>query len=144
MMNRYYCLNEEEFMEAQACLLLAYQQGLIDQPGIEGVEIRRLAKKIEPYGLSSFSPPAYLQYELTRFRLDFVSENEVIQQNHNYSKISEERKRGYYKEHPQLFTRYHGDFFSYKEVAMIIEKRIREEEYNELIQNLLCQFDTRS
>ena len=38
-----------------------------------------------------------------------------------------------------LFGRYQGDFFSYEEVAQMIENRLREDVYDRLVQNLLCE-----
>ena len=34
-------------------------------------------------------------------------------------------------------------FFSYEEVEQIIEKRLREEVYDRLVQEILCRFDKR-
>ena len=51
--------------------------------------------------------------------------------------ITEEQKRAFYEENRDLFTRSAGDSFAYGEVSMIIEKRIREQEYENIIQDLL-------
>lgn len=91
------------------------------------------------YGPVSFSKPAYLQYELTRYRLDFVTESRASGQNYPYREVTEAEKRRFYREHPQLFTRYAGDRFSYHETEMIIEKWIREMEYEQNIRDILCQ-----
>ena len=148
-MNQFYAMNAQEFKEAQAALQVAKMLGLIEHADFEALEQRRETKNKEiqiklkqgeiVYGLTYYSAPAYLQYELTRFRLDFVVGAAPIRNHYRYRAITEKEKRSFYLENPDLFTRYHGDSFSYEEVEMIIEKRLREAEYNELIQNLLCQ-----
>ena len=79
-MNRKYCLDKKEWEEAQAALLLAKQFGLIEDAGIEALEKRRAKKNKENslYGVRFYSPAMYLQYELTRFKLDFVQPSEQI------------------------------------------------------------------
>ena len=85
----------------------------------------------------NFSVPAYIQYELTRFRLDFVSEKPLIKRSYNYSTITSKDMVSFWNGHRELFTRYQGDSFSYDEVATVIKKRIREKEYEQEIQNIL-------
>ena len=131
----------------QACLEFAAQLGQIADDTLEAVERRRilenekrkelLEKGITVYGLSNFSVPAYIQYELTRFRLDFVAEKALIKRSYNYSMITSKDMISFWNEHRELFTRYQGDSFSYDEVAMVIRKRIREKEYEQEIQNIL-------
>lgn len=147
MMNDYNFMNEEEMKYVQACLGFAVQLGQIADESLEAVERRRilenekrkelLEKGITVYGLSNFSVPAYIQYELTRFRLDFVSEKDLIKRSYNYSTITSKDMASFWNEHRELFTRYQGDSFSYDEVAMVIRKRIREKEYEQEIQNIL-------
>ena len=77
-----YCLTPEEERYAKACLTLAKRWGLIDDDSFSALEGRRTAKNAQAekaerdgkpvYGTRHFSAPAYLQYELTRFKLDFV------------------------------------------------------------------------
>ena len=93
------------------------------------------------YGPEHFSLPAYVRYEQTRFRLDFVSESEKVKKNYSYQRISEKEKQAFYEANRDLFTRYHGDSFTYEEVSVIIRKRIREMEYDKEIQNILCQLN---
>lgn len=54
-----------------------------------------------------------------------------------YKEITEEEKKTFYEENRDLFTRYFGDSFGYEEVRMIIEKRLREREYENIVQDLL-------
>ena len=91
------------------------------------------------YGLTRFSLPVYLDYELTRFRLDFVSEKEEIKKSYSYKPISKKEKKAFYKNNRDLFTRYSGDSFRFREVEMIIEKKMREEQYEDEINNILCK-----
>lgn len=145
-MNGMWCLNETERKEAEGTLRLAKRLGFIEEAGLEALEERRKRKNEEiqdklkkgetVYGLVSYSAPSYLQYELTRFRLDFVSGQAS---DYVYREITEKEKEKFYQENQDLFIRYLGDTFPYEDVRDIIEKRIREEEYHELIKDLLCQ-----
>ena len=56
--------------------------------------------------------------------------------NYTYREISVEEKQSFYEANRDLFRRYHGDSFTYEEVAMIINKRIREMEYEKEIHNI--------
>lgn len=146
MMNRKYCLDQKEWEEAQAALLLAKRFGLIEDAGIEALEKRRAEKNRESarYGARYYSPAMYLQYELTRFKLDFVQPSEQIRRLGVCPDFSEEEKRAFYENNQDLFGRYHGDLFEYEEVRQIIEKRLREDAYDRLIQDLLCQSGNRA
>lgn len=146
MMNRKYCLDQKEWEEAQAALLLAKRFGLIEDADIEALEKRRAEKNRESarYGARYYSPAMYLQYELTRFKLDFVQPSEQIRRLGVCPDFSEEEKRAFYENNQDLFGRYHGDLFEYEEVRQIIEKRLREEAYDRLIQDLLCQSGNRA
>ena len=146
MMNRKYCLDQKEWEEAQAALLLAKRFGLIEDAGLEALEKRRATKNKEKslYGARYYSPAMYLQYELTRFKLDFVQPSEQIRRLGVCPDFSEEEKRAFYENNQDLFGRYDGDLFEYEEVRQIIEKRLREEAYDRLIQDLLCQSGNRA
>lgn len=148
-MNTFTFSDESEKKYALACLAFAEKLGLIDDSSLEAVAKRcevenqkrqqMLTNGETVYGLTRFSPTAYLDYELTRFRLDFVSENEEIKKNYQYAPISKKEKKAFYKNNRDLFTRYSGDSFRFREVEMIIEKKIREEEYENAVHNLLCK-----
>ena len=116
---------------------------------MEGFEARRYAhnnmlKKLEQdnkkfYGPRYFSAPAYLQYELTRFKLDFVEPCGKIRALGVCPDFTEAQTRAWYDANRDLFTRYFGDSFSYEESRQIIEKRMREEVYEALVQDILCE-----
>lgn len=152
-MERKFCLDKKSWEEAQAALLLAEKFGLIEDAGIEALEKRRQQKNEENrqaikagklfYGPRFYSAPMYLQYELTRFRLDFVQPSEQIRKLGVCPVFTEEDQREFYDKNQDLFARYHGDLFSFEEVSQIIEKRLREEAYDRLIQDILCQSDDR-
>ena len=88
MDERTYCLTPEQWRHAKACLTLAKRWGLIGDDSPEALERRRAAKNAQAeraeqdgkpvYGTRRFSAPAYLQYELTRFKLDFAEPCEKI------------------------------------------------------------------
>lgn len=148
-MNRKYGLDEKSWEEAQAALLLAKKFGLIEDAGVPALERRRETKNEENrqaeeagklfYGPRFYTPAMYLQYELTRFKLAFVQPAEQIRKLGVCPSFTEEEKRAFYEKNQDLFKRYHGDLFSYEEVAMIIEKRLREEAYGRLVHDVLCQ-----
>ena len=146
-----FIMDKTEQKQLEAELIFAKKLGLIDDDTLNGVERRRQIENQKRkqmlqdgeivYGIEQFSLPAYVRYEQTRFRLDFVSESGKIKEYYSYRMIPEEEIRAFYDENRDLFTRYHGDSFSYEEVAMIIRKRIREIEYEKEIHNILCQLN---
>lgn len=152
-MRRAYALSEEEFCRAEAELWLAVLLGLIGQAGFEALEQRRLQKNEENrrkeaagevfYGPCSFTRPMYLQYELTRFRLEFALPSRTIRDSGYCPEITEAQKRAFYQENQDLLTRAQGDLFSYEEIEAVIEKRLREAAYDRLVQDILCQSETR-
>ena len=149
MDERTYCLTPEQWRHAKACLTLAKRWGLIGDDSPEALERRRAAKNAQAeraeqdgkpvYGTRCFSAPAYLQYELTRFKLDFAQPTAAIRALPVCPVITEEQKQAYYRNNSDLFTRYWGDSFPYEDVEQIIEKRLREEAYDALVQDLLRQ-----
>lgn len=145
MSKQNYCLTPEEERRAKACLTLAKRWGLIDDDSPEALERRRTAKNAQAekadgkpvYGTRHFSAPAYLQYELTRFKLDFVEPCEKIRALGICPDFTDAQTRAWYDANRDLFTRYAGDSFPYEEVKQIIEKRMREEVYDALVQDVL-------
>ena len=91
------------------------------------------------YGPRQYTPAMYLQYELTRFKLDFAQPTAAIRALPVCPVITEEQRQAYYRNNSDLFTRYWGDSFPYEDVEQIIEKRLREEAYDALVQDLLRQ-----
>ena len=148
-MKNKYCLDEKSQKKVQAALLLAERLGLIEDASEAALEKRREEKNEENrqaekagklfYGPRFYTPAMYLQYELTRFKLDFVQPSEQVRKLGVCPSFSEEEKREFYEKNQDLFGRYHGDLFSYEEVAIIIEKRLREEAYEKLVHDVLCQ-----
>ena len=140
-MNQKYCLDKKEWKEAQAALLLAKQLGLIEDAGIGALEKRRAEKNEKNrqaekageffYGPHFYTPAMYLQYELTRFKLDFVQPSEKIKKQGRCPDFSEKEKREFYENN--------RDLFDYEDVRQVIEKRLREDAYDKLIQDILCQ-----
>lgn len=148
-MNTFCFSGEGEKKYALACLEFAKKLGLIDDSSLDAVSIRckaenekrseMLEKGETVYGLTQFPLSVYLDYELTRFKLDFVSEKEEIKKNYQYAPISKKERKAFYKNNRDLFTRYSDDKFRFREVEMIIEKKMREEEYENAVNNLLCK-----
>lgn len=143
-------LSDEEQARIRAQLQIAAWMGLIDSPELEAVEERRRQKNEEigkrldkgeiVYGLTHYTPPVYLEYELTRFKLEYTVYRETCVGCYILPRITEEEKRAFYENNRDLFTRYFGDSFAYEEVSMIIEKRMKEQEYEDMVQNLLREF----
>lgn len=159
MMRQNYGIDEMHLRKAQAAFLFAQKIGLLEDPSLEGLEQRRQQhnaqlRKMEEegrifYGPRSFSAAAYLQYELTRLRLDFVAPCDTVRRSGLCPSFSDEEKHAFYEANMDLFGRYHGDHFSYEEVAQIIGKRLREQAYEQMIEELLpdcedviCEFET--
>lgn len=152
-MNKNYFTDSKNEQYEKACLIFAKNLNLIDEDSLEGVKKRCDAENIKReaqlknsetfYGLTHFTFSEYLQHELTEFKLDFVSESKEIKKVYNYREISRKEAKAYYKSNKDLFTRYNGDRFTFREVEMIIKKRIREEEYDNEINNILCQLADR-
>lgn len=148
-MNSFYFTTDEQRQYVLACLTFARKIGLIDDNSLEAVarrcheenEKRRQALENGEivYGLKQFTLPVYLDYELTRFRLDFASEKDVIKNNYTYLPIKKKQLKAYYKNNRDLFTRYGGEKFKFKESKMVVYKKIREEQYDEEINAILRQ-----
>ena len=143
----YRLTSKEEVSEVLARLQIAAWMNLIPTPDLEVVDERRRRKNAEAekalseggivYGPVYYTPSMYLQYELTQFKLDYtVFKGEQVGR-YPYREITEEKKRAFYDENRDLFTRYNGDGFGYREVSTIIEKRLREQEYENIIRDLL-------
>ena len=87
-MNTFLFENEEEKKYALACLAFSKSLNLIDDDSLEGVKKRcdaenekrkaQLENGETVYGLTHFSYPAFLNFELTRLKLDFVGESEKV------------------------------------------------------------------
>lgn len=105
-MRQSYCIKQECLRKAQGAFLLAHKLGLLETPSMEGFEARRYAhnkmlKKLEQenkkfYGPRYFSAPAYLQYELTRLKLDFVQPSEAVRKTGLCPDFTEAEKRAFY------------------------------------------------
>ena len=147
-MKSFYFTSDEQKQYALACLKFAKRLGLIDDDSLEGVakrcddENERRRKSLENgeivYGLKEFTLPVYLDYELTRFKLDFVSQSSKIK-SYQFKPIDNKELKAYFKDNKDLFTRYSGDKFRFKESKTVIHKKIREEQYDDEIKAILCQ-----
>ena len=88
-MQQKYCIKQECLRKAQGAFLLAHKMGLLEDSSMQGLEARRQnhnekLKMMEQeeklfYGPRYFSAPAYLQYELTRLKLNFVQPSEAFE-----------------------------------------------------------------
>ena len=151
IMNTFCFTSKDEERYARASLILAKRLGLIDDSSLDAVKVRCNAENEKRqralhagevvYGLKQFTVPVYLDYELTRFRLDFAAEVEACKKSFNYQPIDKKQLKQYYKANRDLFTRYNGDKFRFKESSMVIYKKIREEQYDAEINAILCQLD---
>lgn len=144
----FFCFrNDDDKRYALACLTFAKKLGQIEDDSLDAVKTRcaaenekraKMLKKDEVvYGLSRFSPSTYLQYELTRFKVEFTEETI---KNYQYKEITKKDEKAFYKNNKELFSRYGGDHFFFREVRMVAHKKLREEEYENEIKNILCQF----
>ena len=136
-MNKY-AKDPQELRRICANLTFAKQLGLIDDDSLAAAEERcrrenarrgeKLAAGEVVYGLTAYPLPAYLQYECTRFRLAFAGERKQVR--YNYAPITAREEKAYYKANKDLFTRYMGDKFRFREVKQVVRKKMREEEYD--------------
>lgn len=147
-LRQYGLFSEEEYKIVQAKFQIAVWMNLIESTDLEALEVRRqrknhriqeeLQKGTVVYGLTYYSPAIYLQYELTRLKLDFVTYKGTQIGPYICPEITLEQKQKFYQEQLLLFARANGDSFSFEEVEQIIEKRLKEKEYENLVQSLLC------
>lgn len=145
----FYFTSDEQRRYALACLSFAQKIGLIDDTSLDAVADRCAAENVKRsvalekgeivYGLKEFTLPVYLDWELTRFRLDFVSEKDVIKKHYSYKPIENKELKAYFKNNRDLFTRYGGDKFRFGETKTVIYKKIREEQYDAEINAILRQ-----
>ena len=84
-------LNQEVLRKAQGAFLLAQKMGLLEDASFEGLEKRRCEynNSVHEYGPRSLSKEAYLFYELTRLKLDFVLPTEEVKKTGLCPKFSE-------------------------------------------------------
>lgn len=142
---------QKDMKYAQACLIFAKRLGLIEDDSLEAVKQRCQAENDKRaqmlkedavfYGLTNFSFREYLEWEISKIKLDFVSESEQVKKAYSFREIPKKEIKAYYKNNRDLFTRYNGDGFPYRDLKQIIRKRIREEEFENEIKNILRQLD---
>ena len=138
-------MTQAHIRKAQGAFLLdPTMEGLETRRQKHNEELRRMEQEGQRfYGPHYFSAPAYLQYELTRLKLDFVQPCEKVREGGFCPDFTEQEKRDFYEQNRDLFGRYHGDYFTYEEVSQIIEKRLREDAYDKLIRDILCESENR-
>lgn len=118
----------------------AFSLGLVASPDLSEAESRRALRnsKKASYGTRCFSKEAFLLHEIITFRLLYAEEASCVR--HKYTAIDDADIEAYYRKNHDLFTRYAGDSFPLEEIRDVIKKKIREDEYEELVrQNLLHQ-----
>ncbi len=138
-------ITDGEYEWIEATLSFVKSIGLINDDSFKALENRcmetnssnkeKVLNKETVYGIEKFNLHTYLQYELTQFKLDFVQCKSNI--DYDYKLISKEQKIAFFEENKKLFTRWTVSDFEFEEVEMVIEKRIREAEYDENIKKIL-------
>ena len=142
---------QKDMKYAQACLIFAKRLGLIEDDSLEAVKQRCQAENDKRaqmlkedavfYGLTNFSFREYLEWDISKIKLDFVSESEQVKKAYSFREIPKKEIKAYYKNNKDLFTRYNGDRFPFRDLTQIIRTRIREEEFENEIKNILRQLD---
>ena len=90
------------------------------------------------FGARYLTPEMYLDYELKSIQLAFATYKGEMVGNHKCHVYTEDEKRAFYDVNQDLFTRYHGDLFSYEEVDLIIEKWLKVQEYQDIIESVVA------
>ena len=90
------------------------------------------------FGARYLTPEMYLDYELKSIQLAFATYKGEMVGNHKCHVYTEDEKRAFYDANQDLFTRYHGDLFSYEEVDLIIEKWLKVQEYQDIIESVVA------
>ena len=124
-------MTQAHIRKAQGAFLLAHRMGLIEDPSMEGLEARRKKHNEEL---------RRMEQEGQRF---YVQPCEKVREGGFCPDFTEQEKRDFYEQNRDLFGRYHGDHFTYEEVSQIIEKRLREDAYDKLIRDILCESENR-
>ena len=121
----------------------AQKQELVGQIRQSGVPIRTMClsgHRKYPFGAHDAAVRAR-SLEIMKKAVDFAAEVGVsviqLAGYDVYYEPGDAQTRAWYDANPDLFTRYAGDSFPYEEVKQIIEKRMREEVYDSLVQDLL-------
>ena len=88
------------------------------------------------FGARYLTPAMHLDYELKSIQLAFATYKGEMVGNHKCHVYTEDEKRAFYDANQDLFTRYHGDLFPYEEVDLIIEKWLKVQEYQDIIEQV--------
>jgi|GEM_PF-84009 len=91
------------------------------------------------FGARYLTPEMHLDYERKSIQLAFATYKGDAVGTHQCHVCTENEKRAFYDENQDLFTRYHGDLFPYEEVDLIIEKWLKIQEYQELIETVAAK-----
>ena len=91
------------------------------------------------FGARYLTPEMYLDYEWKSIQLAFAVYKGDCVGNHKCQIYTEDKKRAFYENNQDLFTRYHGDLFPYEEVDLIIEKWLKIQEYQELTKQITSE-----
>ncbi len=138
-------LSEQEILIAKAKLKIAKHMGTIDTDEWEAVKIRcekknqEVKKNMENgeivYGVRSYSLLTYLQYELTRVKLDYISYKGEYIGEFKRKIFTEDDENKFYSENLFLFTEANGEICDIDEENLrpVIRKKLREREYEELV-----------
>ena len=90
------------------------------------------------FGVRYLTPAMHLDYELKSIQLAFVTYKGEMVGNYKCHVYTEDEKRAFYDANQDLFTRYHGDLFPYEEVDLIIEKWLKVQEYQDIIESVVA------
>ncbi len=88
------------------------------------------------FGARYLTPAMHLDYELKSIQLAFATYKGEMVGNYKCHVYTEDEKRAFYDANQDLFTRYHGDLFPYEEVDLIIEKWLKVQEYQDIIEQV--------
>ena len=119
----------------EVTLAVAFRLGMLPSPSLAALLSSRPEEEGE-YG-ARLSETGWLIHSLNMLRLRYANEDAGIK--HSFRPISRAQMEEWYKSNSDLFTRYEGDSFDFEEVTDVVRKRMREEEWEGLIDEMACQ-----
>lgn len=119
-------------------LLFAKRCGAVSDIGEESLYLELLKINEEDrkvcYGKTDFNEISFIRYKLAKLRMDFV----FGKWKYEYRNIEDAEIETFFTNNKEMFLKEGGDYFPMEEIRPVIIKRLREREYEEAINAILC------